>query len=157
MIIPIPTSLPRSSSIDQTISMHKTTATILVQVKELINTQDYGYFSESERARGSDVGNGIIISSMTKQAGNNVNPTWPFYFDIMYVCAMLNDKNTDLSKNTAIKAMKRGIIDSQLLQYLAIVLSLYFCCKASFPYQVRRSSRLAHYTIAADSNRIRRL
>ena len=27
----------------------------------------------------------------------------------MYVCAMQNDKNADLSKNTAIKAMKRGI------------------------------------------------
>ena len=27
----------------------------------------------------------------------------------MYVCAMQNDKNTDLSKNTALKAMKRGI------------------------------------------------
>ena len=46
--------------------MHKTMA-ILVKVKEL--------------ARGSDVGIGIIISSVTKQAGNNVNPTWPFYFD----------------------------------------------------------------------------
>ena len=53
MIIPIPTSLPRSSSIDQTIS------------DQSINAQDYGYLIESKRARGSDVGIGIIISSMT--------------------------------------------------------------------------------------------
>ena len=53
MIIPIPTSLPRSSSIDQTIS------------DQSINAQDYDYLIESERARGSDVGIGIIISSVT--------------------------------------------------------------------------------------------
>ena len=55
--------------------MHKTMA-ILVKVKEL--------------ARGSDVGIGIIISSVTKQAGNSVNPTWPFYFEeifcVSYIC-----------------------------------------------------------------------
>ena len=53
MIIPIPTSLPRSSSIDQTI------------FDQSINAQDYGYLIEGERARGSDVGIGIIISSVT--------------------------------------------------------------------------------------------
>ena len=62
MIIPIPTSLPRSS------------------INQYTRLYMHGYLIESERARGSDVGIGIIISSVTKQAGNNVNPPWPFYF-----------------------------------------------------------------------------
>ena len=37
-----------------------------------------------EDDRGSDVEIGIIISSVTKQAGNNVNPTWPFYFEEIF-------------------------------------------------------------------------
>ena len=39
-----------------------------------------------------------------------------------------NDKNANLSKNAAIKAMKRG----QLLQYLVNMLSCYFGCKLSY-------------------------
>ena len=38
-----------------------------------------------EDDRGSDVGIGIIISSVTKQAGNNINPTWPFYFEEIFL------------------------------------------------------------------------
>ena len=34
------------------------------------------------------VGIGIIISSVTKQAGNNVNPTWPFYFEEIFCVSL---------------------------------------------------------------------
>ena len=44
-----------------------------------------------EDDRGSDVGIGIIISSVTKQAGNNVNPTWPFYFEEIFAYHLFTD------------------------------------------------------------------
>ena len=58
-------------------------------INQSINAHDYGYLIESERARGSDVGIGIIISSVIKQAGNNVNPTWPFYFEEIFCVSLV--------------------------------------------------------------------
>ena len=44
-----------------------------------------------EDNRGSDVGICIIISSVTKQAGNNVNPTWPFYFEEIFCVSLYEE------------------------------------------------------------------